>query len=382
MLNATELFALARDLSNRKVLSVYVDNWITDPARRAASWTRTEAELRRARDRIVDNEQRVEFDRAAGHLREAQPRPGGMWATRGWAAFATSEGLVYAGELPRRIETTVVWQEGAAIGPYLRALKQHTPVIVALVHGRGAQIHRYVHDTLEPLEELSVASTDERAPRTERATLSRGGRGYPAPRSALSTELARRRQVGAFQRFAAQLAGRLTLLAGSDAFVLIAGTGEWTRLAAAALPRRLRTRLVVSTDIDPRASPTAIGRAAKRAARALRSRRGRELISNVLARIEYRAVASLPAVQRALHVKAVDLLLVSTRFLHAEGARAEKVLHAALRQRARIEVLSGDAGLFLDQVADGVAARLRFAMDAPPPSTIQQEVTPPSPQAS
>lgn len=381
MLNTTELFTLARELTQQNVLSVYVDNRITDPARRAAWRTTTEAELRRTREAIVDSDERAEFDRAVAHLRDAQPQPGGMWATRGWAAFATRDGLVYAGELPRRIETTVAWQEGPAIAPYLRALKQHTPVIVSVVHARGAQIHRYMHDAVETLDALSAPLRDARAQPSERA-VSRTGRGYPAPRSALGTEMAHRRQLAAFHRLAPQLAARLTLLAGSDAFVLIGGPGEWTRLAAAALPRRLRDRVLVSAELDTKASPRAIARAAKRAARELRSRRGRQLISRVLDRVEYRAVASLPAVQRALHVKAVDLLLVSARFLHVEGARAETILHAALRQGARIEVLSGDTGVLLDHVADGVAARLRFAMDAPLEPTMHQETRPLSPQAS
>ena len=381
MLNATELFTLARDLTHRRVLSVYIDNWITDPARRAAWRTTTEAELRRIRDTIGDGQERAHFDRAVAHVKSAQPRPGGMWAARGWTAWATSDGLVYVGELPRRIETFIAWQDGPAIAPYLRALKQHTPVIVALVHGRGAHVYRYVHGALESVEELGVSLRDEGAQRTERTAASREGRGYPAPRSALNTEMAQRRQRAEFQRFAPQLAGRLTLLGGSDAFVLIGGAGEWTRLAAAALPRRLRDRLIVS-ELDPRATRVAITRAAKNAARELRSRRGRALISRVLARVEYRAVASVPAVQRGLHVKAVDLLLVSSRFLHVEGARAEKILHAALRQGARIEVLSGDAGVLLDRVADGVAARLRFAIDAPLRHATHHEAIPSSPPAS
>jgi len=64
-------------------------------------------------------------------------------------------------------------------------------------------------------------------------------------------------------------------------------------------------------------------------------------------------------------VKAVDLLLISPRFLHTERDRAELLLHAALAQGAQVEVLSGDAGTLLDSVAEGVGARLRFSIDTP-----------------
>lgn len=142
MLNAIELFTLARDLAHRKVLTVYVENWITDPARRGACRAAIEAELRYTRERIIDADDRAAFDRAAAFLRDAQPRPGGLWASRGWIGFATIDGPIYVGELPRRVETLVAWQEGPVLAPYLRALKQHTPVIVALVQARGAHVYR------------------------------------------------------------------------------------------------------------------------------------------------------------------------------------------------------------------------------------------------
>jgi stalled ribosome rescue protein Dom34 len=191
-----------------------------------------------------------------------------------------------------------------------------------------------------------------------------------------------RRKLAEFQRIASRLVSRLTLLAGSDAFILVGGSAEWSRLAAAALPRRIHDRVVVTSELEHRASPSAIVRAAKRAARELRSRRGRELISRMLSRIEYRAVAGLPALQRALHAKAVDLLLVSPRLLHREADLAERVLQSAIRQGAQVEVLSGDSGVLLDQLADGVVARLRFAIDPKPEPMLYQPNIPFSPHAS
>lgn len=226
-----------------------------------------------------------------------------------------------------------------------------------------------MHDKLEVLDELRVLSRDDEAERSEPAAFSRAGRGYPAPRSALNTETAAQRRLVDFQRFASRLAARLTLWAGPDGFICVGGAAEWSRLVAASVPRRLHDRLIVSAELEQRASPSAISRAAKRAARELRSRRGREMISRVLARREHRAVAGLPAIQRAIRMKAVDLLLVSPRFLHIEADRVERVLQSAFGQGAHIEVLSGDAGLLLDRVADGVAARLRFAIDPKPEPT-------------
>jgi Bacterial archaeo-eukaryotic release factor family 10 len=279
------------------------------------------------------------------------------------------------------VETMVAWQEGPVLAPYLRALKQHTPVIVGLVEARGAHVYRYVHDKLEMLDELRVSPREDDAERSEPPALSRAGRGYPAPRSALNTEAAKQRRLVDFQRFAPRLAARLTLRAGADAFICVGGAAEWSRVVAAAVPRHLHDRLIVTAELEQRASPSAISRAAKRAARELRSRRGREMISRVLACRDHRAVAGLPALHRAIRMKAVDLLLVSPRFLHIEADRVERVLQSAFAQGAHIEVVSGDAGLLLDRVADGVAARLRFAID-PKPAPTRSQPDPLSPQAS
>ena len=55
---------------------------------------------------------------------------------------------------------------------------------------------------------------------------------------------------------------------------------------------------------------------------------------------------------------------------------AESMVRAALEQGSDVEVLSGDQGAYLDRTADGIAARLRFAIDAMPAMVGEQ----PAPQ--
>lgn len=382
MLQASELFTLARDLAHRKVLSIYLDNRVTDPARRHAWRAALTARLRAVREEIADVKERAAFDQAAAFLKNPLPPPGGVWGAPGWVAFATPDGPVFIAELPRRPETFVAWRKGLVIGPYLRALKQHRPVIVALVQSRVAKLYRYSHGCLEALEQIHIAPADSRESRTRRSATERGGRAYPAPRSAVTTEIAQRRQVAEFQRLTAALAARLTLLAGHDGWILLGGAQEWSRPVHEALPRRVHDRALVSGELSHAASTEGIVRAAKRAARELRGRRGREMVSRIVGRAGPRALAGVPALLRALHMKAVDLLLVSPRFLELEGDRAERLLHAALVQGAEVEVLSGDSGTLLDRVADGVAARLRFAIDVPLQAASLAMAAPLSPQAS
>jgi hypothetical protein len=382
MLQASELFTLARDLAHRKVLSIYLDNRVTDPARRHAWRAALTARLRAVREEIADAKERAAFDQAGAFLKNPLPPPGGMWGAPGWVAFATPDGPVFLAELPRRPETSVAWRQGLVIGPYLRALKHHRPVIVALVQSSVAKLYRYSYGRLEALEEIRVSPDDCRESRTRRSATERGGRAYPAPRSAVTTEIARRRQDAEFHRLAAALAARLTLLAGRDGWILLGGAQECSRPAREALPRRVHDRALVSADLSHAASTEGIVRAAKRAARELRGRRGREIVSRIVGRAGHRATAGVPALKRALHVKAVDLLLVSPRFLQLEGDRAERLLQAALVQGAEVEVLSGDSGILLDRVAEGVAARLRFTIDAPRETASQATAAPLAPQAS
>lgn len=384
MMQVSELFTLARDLAHLKVLSVYIDNRVIDPAKREAWRADLASRLRNTRMQIASAEERAQFDRAAAFLEESVPQPGGMWAAPGWMAFATHNRVVVIGELPGRVETRVAWQQGAVITPCLRALKHDCPVIVAVVQSRAARLYRFVHGALEALDVMQARTSENGLRNAHRARTERGGRGYPAPRSALKTEVAHRRQLAQFHRLATALAGRLTLLAGSDGCILVGGPPQQSRFVFDALPRQLQRRVVVSSELDQTASTEVIVRAAKRAAREWRSRRGRQLVSRIFVHSGQRAVAGVPALQRALYLKAVDLLLVSPRFLHLERAQAERLLHAAIAQGADVEILSGDAGALLDGVADGLGARLRFSIDAPSQTStlVDRAPTPIAPRAS
>ncbi|HEU4631107.1 MAG TPA: hypothetical protein VFS08_15250 [Gemmatimonadaceae bacterium] len=366
MLTPRELHRLLDELAHRRVLSVYLDTRVTDPAMRDAWRPTLQAGLREARARITDAAERAHFDRAAASLHDPFPAPGGLWGAPGWVAFVTAEGRRYVAELPVRPTTLVAWRDGPVIAPYLRALKQHRPVIVGLVDSRSARLHRYAQGELELVEELSV-------PREEPAGVERltgpaaSAISAPVARGAVGTDVAQRRRRAAFERLAASLATRIGQLAGTAGWVLIGGTPEWARLAGAALPRHLDGRALVSATLDHDAPADEIARAAKRAATQLRGEHGRRLLGQLLDRAggHGRAAVGVPAVQRALRTHAVDLLLLSPGFIHAHERDAEDLVRAALAGGADVEVPSGHAAEQLDRVTDGIAARLRFAIEEP-----------------
>jgi Bacterial archaeo-eukaryotic release factor family 10 len=369
VLTPTELNELVRELATTKVLTVYHDARVTDPAMRHAWRPTLSSALRSVRAGLTDEGERAEFDRAAAFLDVPLPPLGGVWGAPGWVAFLTAEGPRYAAELPVRPSTLVAWREGPVVTPYLRALKQHRPVIVALVDSRSARFYRYAWGSLLALPEVTLSVDDDAGAGTAASSRARGMRGtsYPAPRAAVGTEQTRRRRLVSFRRLVASLGPLLVELAGDDGWVLIGGTPEWARLAGEALPAPLAGRVVISSTLDHDETEVEIARAAKWAATMLRARQGRALLDRVLehAGALGRGAAGVPATQRALRAEAVNLLVLSPEFIRTHGEDAEDTVRAALAQGAGIEVLSGDAAGHLDRTADGIAARLRFAIDAP-----------------
>jgi hypothetical protein len=366
VLTKAELHQLAHELADTRVLSVYLDTRVTDPAMRDAWRPTLITGLREARARIADDRERDDFDRAAALLEEPFPAPGGVWGAPGWVALVTAEGRRYVADLPVQPPVLVAWRDGPVLSPYLRALKQHRPVVAALVESRSVRLYRYAWGKLEALDELSAPleqpSSAERitGPAT-RATST------PAARGAVGTDESRRRRRSAFQRLAASLGERIAQVAGETGWVLIGGTPEWARLAGAALPRHLAGRTLVSATLRHDAPEDEIRRAAKHAATELRGAEGGLLVDQLVEHAggHGRAAAGMPAVQRALRAHAVDVLLLSPEFLRAQEREAEELVRAALATGADVEVPSGSAAERLDRAASGIAARLRFAIEAP-----------------
>jgi stalled ribosome rescue protein Dom34 len=215
------------------------------------------------------------------------------------------------------------------------------------------------------LEEIGTTSVEDAA--SGPVNVSPRGSSYPAPRGAVGTEAAHRRREVAFQRLTSELGARLSHIAGDDAWILIGGTREWARLAADALPRGLEERMMFSESLHHDAPDDDIKREAKSAATELRVARGKLLVDRLLERAggHGRAAAGENEVKRALRASAVDQLLVSPSFVQEHPEQAEDAIRSALAQGADIEMLSAGAAEHLSRAADGIAARLRFALQNP-----------------
>lgn len=364
MLKPTELRDLWRDLAGRQVLSVYLDTQVTDPAMRDAWRPALQNSIRAAGAHITDPEERARFDRAASHIWDSADPPRGIWGAPGWVAFATEDRLHHSGPLPVKPVPLAVWREGPLLAPYLRSLKQHRPVVIALVESRGIRLYRYA---LGQLERLEAATVPEEVLNANGANGSRGG-AYPAARGSVDmSEATSRRRIAAFQRLTSELQGRIDELAGDDGWVLLGGTSEWVHHANEVLGRRFEDRLAVVNTLPHDAGDPQIIRAAKDAATELRSEHGRAIVGDLLDRAGSgsRAKVGVAPVQRALRARAVDLLLVSQEMVRTQPDLVEELVRLAIEQGATVEVPSGEASEQLDREAGGLAARLRFPIDEP-----------------
>jgi hypothetical protein len=372
MLSPSKLNELAHELAGTRVLSVYLETKVTDPAMRNAWRPALAAAVRGARASVMDDRDLAEFERATAHLEDPQHLPGGAWAAPGWVAFVTAEGARYVADLPVTPPTLAAWRDGPIVAPYMRALKQHRPVIVAVVESGAARIYRYAWRKLEPLGEMRTSEEDGRSGKSPHVPR---GSAYPAARGAVGTESADRRRRDAFHKMATALGQRLAHLAGDDGWVLIGGTPEWSKHASDALPRPLEGRVLVSSTLDHDASEDAIAREARHAATELRVAHGQHLVERLLDRAggHGKAAAGFPAVQRALNARAVDLLLVTPGLVNRRQEEAEDLVRAALAQGADVEVLPERAAEKLDEIAEGVGARLRFPIDESLPADLRAD---------
>lgn len=364
MLTAANVQALVRELSGTNVLSVYLETRVTDPAMREA-WRPALTTALRDAGAMVPEEESAEFERAKAVVLDAVPSLGGTWGAEGWVAFVTADGPRYMGELPSRCPTLAVWRNGPLVAPYMRVLKEHRPVIVALVDSRSARVYRYAWGSLEELPEMGLTVAGDVETELPSGPNRRKGAAFPAPRSATGTERARHRQSANFDRMAAILGTRLAELAGDDGWVLIGGTPEPSRLAGTALPSQVVGRATVMETLEHDATAEEIADAAQRTATQLRAAHGRAVLAPLLEHgaAGGRAASSVPSTQRALRANAVELLVMTPEFVRADADEAEAAVRAALLQGADVEVLSGDAAADLDARGDGIAAKLRFPVD-------------------
>jgi hypothetical protein len=360
MLTRDEVIDLYRQHRTDKVLSIYLNAEEHDPAKRRA-WRRSLDHVLAPVEHRLGNggSARNGFDAALAHIKKELRRYDAFLPGRGFAGFATPDALLYAETLPVMMPDLASWEDGLRVAPYVRALKQATPVITVLINSREAQLYRYRHDSFE---EVAKVHSDMFFGDLSDVNMSKRATTHTGVRGMTDTDAAHRfEEVGA-ERLLKSVTESVRELAEADGTVVIGGTNEMTAALMQRLPKSMESRVHEDASLAFYMSPADLKRATQTAASAVRARRQDQLIDQVvdLAHAGGRGCLGRQETERALAERRVEVLLLSRRLAEEESAFADQCVGAAFEQDAEAEELKGAAADKLERLGGGLGARLRF----------------------
>lgn len=364
MLSRTKLTELYRALRDEFVLSVYVDGEATNPAERLAWRKRLDqsiAKVARGLEEAEDSDGKVAFGEALALLDQELGKVDSFIPDRGWVGFATPERMCYASAVPVPMPDLVRWERGVRVAPYVRALKQQRPVVLALVDSQHARIFRYRDGRLgeaDSLEADTFMGDLSEVGSAKRASTNTGRRGDTA------TDAARRFRLVEAERLMKRVASAVAERAGDSGFAVIGGTPEAIGHAVEMLPKSLGDRIIQQPSLRLDMSDAEVRAAAEESASTLSGQFHGRLLDEVmdLARASGRGVLGREGTEQALREQRVETLLMSRSFVRSDPDYADRCVGAAFEQQADAVELSDPASARLDGEAGGVAARLRYVL--------------------
>ena len=361
MLSQEEVLRLQRELTDTRVLSVYLDAEAHDPAKRRAWRVRFDQLVRDLETRLEDApaEEREGLGTALELIRAELSDFDGYLPDSGWVGYATPDRLVYGSSIRVPMPDLIAWEKGTRVSPYIRALKQSRPISVIVADQRHARILQYHYGTLEEQEVLhSDLSEREGAPdgSAKRAGGRSGMRGEPR------TDAARKSSETSTRRLVRDIADRFSGGLGGG-FLVVGGSSEMVRQVLAALPTTITDRAAELGSVQVDASDSQLLDAVETAASELSRRVQTALVEEILnaSRGDGRGSLGLERTERALQAGAVDTLVLTREFARQDPARAERLVDTALDSGATVEELGEEIGSALDREG-GVGARLRYTV--------------------
>jgi hypothetical protein len=364
-----ELATLERSLRDSLVLSVYLEGGAADPAAQHAWRVRLDHELATQRARLSDasHEERDRFDACVRILDGTLESDGVQAGASGWVAFIEPAGVRHASSLLAPLPLFASWGRGAFVTPYLRALTEQHPVLVAVIDARKATVYSYHAGVLEVVASLhahSHAAQPAHMGDAPRVGFHSGTRGI-AGRDALQ----RTRRAGT-SRMIAELVDRVTTLAGHDGWVLLGGIPRVVAHAARPLAEA-GVRVLSLHSLDVHASTARIAEAARAGASTLRDAWASRQLDEIATRASAGGLGILGREQteRALALSSVRSLFVSERYQAEHPTEVEAAVRSALDQDASVDVVCRDAGRELD-ARGGIAALLRFRSTSDPSASL------------
>jgi Bacterial archaeo-eukaryotic release factor family 10 len=369
MSRSHELVALASQFRDESALTVYLRASVANPAQRNA-W---QVELDHALEPVLaaqagaSHDARAALDAAIARLNEWLTAEREALRAAGVVAVVSAERVLYARSTDLPVPTIARWGRGAYLAPLLRNASLGGASAVLLLDARHATLFRFVPPRrVERVEVREAASSDD----FERRMGGAVGGFHMGTRGGTASDDAARLQLTERDRLFAEALSRAADVAEGDGWIVLAGTARSVAAARALLPAALEGRAISLERLDVHASEFEVAQAAAAAIQARESVRDREVVHDILEAhgARGRGVAGLSATRAMLERQGVADLVLSERFVAGHPDEADALLAQALGQGATIRQVQGDAAAEIDERAEGVAARLRYAPMAAPPA--------------
>lgn len=339
-------------------LSVYLEAAPSDPAEGRAVALRLREAIERLHDMAAQrpDEERAAIEQCVNELIEAIPSAEHRSRRQGWAFFRTAAGAQLILEAPPGVETSVDWDAGPRVVPFLRAAEPESALIVQIdrAHARIGLLHDGVVDPIvvaleaERVVDVPPHMSAGPAPGFHSGTRGRAG-----------ADEAQRQRREASERLLATAVKRVVALAEDTLPVVVGGAAGMVKHFLQAIPRPLadRTTVVHALRMGP-ADPMV-----PRILEALREMRRREQAMHLVelrdaAAARGKATVGFERAQQAAEAGAIAELIFTDAAWRAHPAEIEALVHRALTSGASVEwtpLQDGDA-----TPPDGIIAGLRF----------------------
>ena len=367
-----DILGFIKSHADVRVLSVYIDGSVTDPAKRHEWRTmfRHSIDSLRARFASFPPADRDAFESCVARVEERLPvaddaaehgsAPWSGAGTHGWMALSAEDGEMVDARLSVAQVPLVTWGDCATIVPFLAATRTDDAVIVQvdLDHAIISRLHRGVVQVLESM--TADRDTDEVG--SHMGDAPRQGF-HMGTRGDTRTDDAQRQRREAHERLMSRARRTLAVIAGSEARIVVGGTGGAVAHFIATLPNELAARCAVSEALHMTTALSAIPTLADAALLELLTRHELEALQLLdrRAHLTRNAAFGYEAVAAAATAGAIERLFVSETLWRNHLNEIEALVQRALRSHTRVDVVTPRCASTLD-ASGGIAAELRFAV--------------------
>lgn len=365
MLSHRDLMQLAATYQERQVLTVYLHTTVDNPADRNRWQAELEQVLRALRDREAgaSHADRVALDAAIDTLHQWLVAQRTTLRAPGVLAIVAPHEVLFSTPIDTAVPNGATWQTGIHVAPLLKEVSLGVDAAVLVVDARNAHLYRFTPP--RHLEQLETLAADVEMD-VERHLGGGNAKFHAGTRGGTAAEEIDRQQMAARDRLFHDAMVRAVEVAGRDGWLVLGGNARAVAAARAVVPRTLEARTLMADGLDMHSTPFEIAQAVAAVTLEHEETRDTELVRGIIDDhgSRGRAVAGVRATRAMLDREGVADLILSERFVELFPTDTDDMVRHAFSQGAQVREVHGLAAQEIDQRAEGVVARLRYAIAA------------------